>query len=420
MKTLKLIAATYLLATLFSSCNKNEYAPEIVDQEFSVDENSPAGTVIGQLVAFDLDEGQVPVFEIIDGNDEGICTVEPDGSLKVADPANLDFESIRYFDFTVLVSDGHKREPLESYATVGINILDVNEFPPSVESQEFTIDENPNQGAEIGVVIASDQESHQSLYFHIVESENSEYFSMDSISGMLSVLDSAGFDYESNQSLTITVSVRDDHENALSALAEIIIQIEDLPEEKHLTLHLRPDAPSGKDARIGAIVPDNNYGTSEELFAYAWTQDGILNVTRTLMDFDLSVIPADARIDSAFLSLYFNPGSAYASQHSGETDFTIQRLISSWEESTVTWSTQPTATYANYVTMPGAVAPYQDFPDMNITALIQDYIDDPAGSHGFLLKFVDESPYKILVWASSDHPLESLRPKLDVYYAVPE
>lgn len=419
MKTLKLLAGTFLLCTLFLSCNKNEYPPEIIDQEFNLDENSPAGTVIGMVEASDRDEGQVLTFEIVDGNDEGICAFQANGTLEVKDPANLDFEKLQQIVLTVSVSDEHKKEPLESAAKIRINILDLNEFAPTIESRKFTIDENPNNGMIIGTVTATDQESHQNLYYRI-EGSNNDVFGIDSISGTLSVLDSSAFDYESNESLAVTVWVRDDHANSLSAAAEITILLNDLLEEKQYTLFLQPDGASGKDAVVSAIVPENNYGALEEIMLYAWTQGGDLNVSRTIIDFDLSEIPADAKIDSAHLSLYYNPSSAYASQHSGETRFTIQRLISAWDESTVTWGTQPAATYSNIVIINGASTPFQDFPQMNITALIQDYTNDPLNSHGLVLKFMEESPYKNLILSSSDYPIEHYRPKLEVYYTVLE
>ena len=239
MKTLKIITFSLILPLLLYSCNKNEFAPEIVDQEFTLDENSPAGTIIGKVQATDQDDGQILAFEIIDGNDEGICEIQSNGSLEVSDPSNLDFESITQLILTISVSDGHKKEPFESAAKVRINIQDVNEFAPEIASQEYIIDENPNNGQEIGLLVASDQESHQILTYQILESDDSEYISIDSITGMLSVLDSAGFDYESNQILTVKVSVRDDHENSLSATADISIHLNDLLEEKHLFSHLR-------------------------------------------------------------------------------------------------------------------------------------------------------------------------------------
>ena len=91
MKTLKIITISLFLTLILFSCNKNEFAPDIVDQEFEVEENSPAGTIIGVVEASDQDEGQIVVFEIVDGNDEGVCEIDASsGSLSVSDPKKLD------------------------------------------------------------------------------------------------------------------------------------------------------------------------------------------------------------------------------------------------------------------------------------------------------------------------------------------
>jgi len=421
MKTLKKISISLVLTLLLYSCNKNEYAPEIYDQDFSVEENSPAGTIIGILKASDQDEGQILVFEIVDGNDEEIWEIDPSrGTLLVGDPMNLDYESSTQAVIVVAVSDDHKKDPLESSALVRVSILDVNEFAPDIVSQEHSIDENPLDGEEIGLVLATDPESHQTLTYQILESENSKYVSIDSITGMLFVLDSAGFDYESSPGLIVTVSVSDDHENSLSATAEITINVNDIIEETHYVLNIQPDATSGKDALFGSIVPDNNYENSEDIHLYSWTHDGNLTVNRVVMDFDLSSIPSDAVIDGANLSLFFNVTSAYGSGHVGETGFNIQRITSDWDESTVSWNTQPTSTSINQASVNDASQPDQSFPDIDITELIQDYISDPDNSYGMLLKFIEEVPYKILLLASSDHSNENYRPKLEVHYTVME
>jgi hypothetical protein len=63
MKTLKSIAIALTLPLLLFSCNKNEFAPELVDQSFTVEENSPKGTIIGIVEASDQDEGQILVHD---------------------------------------------------------------------------------------------------------------------------------------------------------------------------------------------------------------------------------------------------------------------------------------------------------------------------------------------------------------------
>ncbi len=196
--------------------------------------------------------------------------------------------------------------------------------------------------------------------------------------------------------------------------------VKDDPEEEHYVVNLQPDGENGKDALFGKIVPNNNYGDSENLHLYAWTQDGILNVNRAAIDFDLSSIPNDATIDSAKLSLYFNTTSAYGDQHQGESGFVIQRITTRWDESTVTWATQPSATTDNEIYVEGPVLPTQNFPDIDITNLILDYRLFWDKSYGLLLKLQNEAPYRMLLLSSSDHPIEQLRPKLDIYYTIIE
>ena len=77
------------------------------------------------------------------------------------------------------------------------------------------------------------------------------------------------------------------------------------------TLVLQPDGSKGKDAPINGCVPcsynDNNYSTSIELSAIATTNKGNTSNMRSLIQFDLSEIPAKAIVTEATLSL-FPPG----------------------------------------------------------------------------------------------------------------
>ena len=43
-------------------------------------------------------------------------------------------------------------------------------------------------------------------------------------------------------------------------------------------------------------------------------------------------------------------------------------------------------------------------------------IVDPSAGYGFLLKLLEESYYRIMVFASSDHPNAALHPKLELCY----
>src|SRR6266496_3176044 len=126
-----------------------------------------------------------------------------------------------------------------------------------------------------------------------------------------------------------------------------------------ITLNLKNDACSGKDAIIADCVPcgyDNmNFGTLDEFAAIAWTNNGNPSNERGLIQFDLTAIPQASTIVSAQLSLFHNPNPASGnpghSQMSGSNDALLQRITSTWDESTVTWNTQPAITNQNEVNL---------------------------------------------------------------------
>lgn len=231
MKRLAVLVHIFLLSLFFSACKKNEFAPEIADQEFSIEENSPRGTVIGVVEASDGDPGQILTYEIFNGNDEGAFRIDRTyGTLKVADDTQLDYESKTEYTLTLIVSDNHEKYPKEDIATLRVNILDVNEFAPVIHDQEFHVHENPVNGTLVGMVAASDPEQHQSLFFSIVGMNEAGLFEMEPQTGALVIADSTGIDYETLQQVTIRVMVEDDHATPLRDTADITVHIEDVLE----------------------------------------------------------------------------------------------------------------------------------------------------------------------------------------------
>jgi len=185
------------------------------------------------------------------------------------------------------------------------------------------------------------------------------------------------------------------------------------------TLTLQPNGTEGEDAVFSKIVPDNNFGDIADIHLYAWTQGGNLNINRVVINFDISSIPSNAIIDSAYLSLYYNETSTYGTEHSGENGFFVQRITSTWDESTVNWTNQPSSTETNQVTVSKSTSSNQDFTKINVLSLVRDMMINKNNCFGFLLKLQDETEYKALYFASSDNTDESLRPRLVVYYLVP-
>jgi type IX secretion system substrate protein len=124
---------------------------------------------------------------------------------------------------------------------------------------------------------------------------------------------------------------------------------------------------------------------------------------------------------SAELSLYAWDATNGFGQHSslsGSNEAWLRRVTSPWNESTVTWNTAPSSTTTNQVSVPGTSNPLQNYVDMDVTVLVQDMVNDPANSHGFLLREKTESYYRRMNFCTSDHPNSQLHPKLSITYTA--
>ncbi|HAA15396.1 MAG TPA: hypothetical protein DCE41_28340 [Cytophagales bacterium] len=186
--------------------------------------------------------------------------------------------------------------------------------------------------------------------------------------------------------------------------------------------YFRPDSTTGKDAVFGLLVPDNNYGDIEDIHLYAWTQNGDLNVNRFVIDFALESLPDSITIDSAFLSMYFNYSSGYiaglpgADGHFGDNAFFVESIVEDWNEQTVTWNTQPATDTTGRLSFPASTSFDQDYTRMDVTDLIVNQYENPGSAHGLMFKLENEVKFKVMFFASSNHPDETIRPTLVVYY----
>lgn len=180
-----------------------------------------------------------------------------------------------------------------------------------------------------------------------------------------------------------------------------------------------------KDALLHGLSSEanKNYGDNAQLAADFWTFSGKQGVIRSAIDFDFSAIPEGAVIHGAYLSLYAWDSSKGLGQHStlgGSNECYLQRIINSWDENTVTWNTQPSASSLNQVSIAASNTVKTKDYRINVTTLVRDMTSGNAkiAGHGFLLKLKNEksSVYRLLNFASSDHSNKALHPKLVVSY----
>jgi len=179
-------------------------------------------------------------------------------------------------------------------------------------------------------------------------------------------------------------------------------------------LTLQPGSEEGIDAPLISINPDYNYVNDPGFLACAWTFEGEFGIDRSLLKFNLSQISSSAIIIEAKLSLYYWQGPATG--QAGENASYLQKIVENWNEMNVTWNNQPAATNFEEVYLPMSGSEDQDYLDIDITRFVSDWVANPQNNFGMLFKIADESIYRSMLFASSDNPDSSLRPKLVITY----
>jgi hypothetical protein len=117
--------------TYFATLSEELLRPVIVDQTLLLPENSPGGTVVGTISAFDPKPGVDSLQYTLEGG-TGLSRFSINastGQLVVASPTpTLDFEAVR--EFTLLVRVNDQRSPARTdTATIRVRLTDVNESP---------------------------------------------------------------------------------------------------------------------------------------------------------------------------------------------------------------------------------------------------------------------------------------------------
>jgi hypothetical protein len=173
------------------------------------------------------------------------------------------------------------------------------------------------------------------------------------------------------------------------------------------TILTQPDPLAGKDTFVDSAFPNNNYGSSEFLYAL----DGARK-TRGLIQFNLESIPVASTITSASISLYVS------SVTGGE--IAVRRVTSYWNEGTgvtpadgVAWNDQPSfeeVLDTRTLTTSGA------WESWNVTDLVRDWFKG-APNHGVVFLTGETGTNGGGQFYSSDYSMDpTLRPRLVINY----
>jgi VCBS repeat-containing protein len=217
----------------------------------SVDENQPAGTIVGTLSATDKPTDTLSYVLLDDAG--GRFAVDAHSGV-VTTTAAFDHEADASFAITAEVTDQGGLSTQQSFT---VTVGDVNEAPtvPAIDHQ--AIDENGAAGTLVGTVGATDPDGN-ALTYSLVDDAGG-LFAIDPVTGALTA--TASLDYEAGHGYSVTARADDGH--GLHTDRVIAIAVNDLNEAPTgLALdHASVDENAAAGTLVGTVSasdPDGN------------------------------------------------------------------------------------------------------------------------------------------------------------------
>jgi hypothetical protein len=164
--------------------------------------------------------------------------------------------------------------------------------------------------------------------------------------------------------------------------------------------------PSVSDTYVNEQSPATNYGTSATMNVQRRTAQR----QRTLVQFDLSQIPAGAAINSATLELY-----ATAAPGTGQ-QLDVHHVMGTWTEPAVTWTTQPAYNASADATLAGGTT--TGWKVWDVLPVVQAWSEGTYPNYGLLVKCNLETDLatNTYTFASRENAMTAYRPILRVNY----
>ncbi len=201
------------------------------------------------------------------------------------------------------------------------------------------------------------------------------------------------------------------------------------------TLVLQPGPTDGQDVYVYKLVSNPNsvnvnFNDIPELGASKWTNGGSPETKRFYIKFTgLSAIPDSARIISATLQFFGLTSSLSTPQgnsvYSGSpygnypnNSCLVQRVVGSWDQSTLTWATQPLITQLDQAVIPSSNAQWNYNPVIDVKNMVQHMVGHPVNNYGFEVSLSREQKYRSIIFGSCETTDATKRPTLIVIYRV--
>ncbi len=191
--------------------------------------------------------------------------------------------------------------------------------------------------------------------------------------------------------------------------------------ESQTAISIRLSKSTGQDATVMDIDSNQNFRSDLDIVGVAWSISGTPYKCRSFFKFDLTGIPMGTLIDSTKLTLYGNPSPQHSPGHSnfsGSDACILSPVAADWQDTSVTWHTQPAITSSGQIFLPQSTSSMQDYTNIDVTNLVRSWVNNPSMNFGLSIKLQTEIRYRSLDFASSNCTDSTKWPRLDIYFTL--
>ncbi|XP_028445915.1 protocadherin beta-16-like [Perca flavescens] len=268
--------------------------------EASLPENSPLTTLVITVSATDADEGMYGEvtygFDHVSDENQVFSLNPKTGEVKVA--GSIDYEKELSYEMQISAKDGLG---LASYATVIIEITDINDNAPVIYMKSLTnpIPENVSPGTEVGIINVQDRDSENNRQVHSSIQQNVPFKLVPSIKNYYSLVTTGQLDRELVSDYNITITATDEGSPPLSSSKTVQLSVADIND----------NPPAFEEQSYSAYVTENNKPGSTLCSVTArdpdWRQNG--TVIYSLLPGEVNGAPV-----SSYLSVNGDTGVIHA------------------------------------------------------------------------------------------------------------
>ncbi|KAI6657178.1 protocadherin Fat 4-like [Oopsacas minuta] len=256
--------------------NNRPFFCQTVDYSFSISENSPVDTTVGQICGSDQDSGINGqfVFIIQGGNNDTFKIVQASGASVayiVVNQMVLDRENNDEYSLVLIIGDNGIPQLFSDTIVAIIAIEDENDEIPFFTNLPFSIDidEDVFGGFNVFLLLADDNDisSNGEFVFEIIDGNIDTVFSVESVTGQITTI--RALDFNTVPLYTLEILVTDNGSPALSVSSTLTINITDV--NNHAPVFMPPyEASVQEDSAINSFVilveaTDDDATTNAEL-----------------------------------------------------------------------------------------------------------------------------------------------------------